>query len=71
MLAVETLREGEVDPLETLGFALVTGVILAETRWLLYYLPVDRYLAGLTLLLFTLACNVLGHVLRRKYREAY
>jgi len=29
------------------------------------------FAAGLTLLLFTLACNVLGHVLRRKYREAY
>jgi len=29
------------------------------------------FAAGLTLLVFTLACNVLGHVLRRRYREAY
>lgn len=66
MLAVEALREGEVDPLETLGFALVTGVVLAETRWLLYYLPLDRYLAGLTLLLaFYLVTGLLhSHITR-------
>jgi phosphate transport system permease protein len=29
------------------------------------------FAAGLTLLLFTLAFNILGHVLRRKFREAY
>jgi phosphate transport system permease protein len=29
------------------------------------------FAAGLTLLLFTLAFNVLGHVLRRRFREAY
>jgi len=29
------------------------------------------FAAGLTLLLFTLVCNILGHVLRRRYREAY
>lgn len=29
------------------------------------------FAAGLTLMLFTLACNVVGHLLRRKYREAY
>lgn len=66
MLAVEVLREGEVDPLETLGFALLTGVVLAETRWLLYYLPLDRYLAGLTLLVaFYLVTGLLhSHITR-------
>jgi len=29
------------------------------------------FAAGLTLMLFTLACNIAGHVLRRKFREAY
>lgn len=29
------------------------------------------FAAGLTLLLFTLACNVAGHLLRKKFREAY
>jgi phosphate transport system permease protein len=29
------------------------------------------FAAGLTLLLFTLACNIAGHLLRRRYREAY
>jgi phosphate transport system permease protein len=29
------------------------------------------FAAGLTLMLFTLACNIAGHVLRRSFREAY
>jgi phosphate transport system permease protein len=29
------------------------------------------FAAGLTLMLFTLACNVVGHVLRKRFREAY
>ena len=29
------------------------------------------FAAGLTLMLFTLACNIAGHILRRKYREVY
>jgi phosphate transport system permease protein len=29
------------------------------------------FAAGLTLLLFTLACNIGGHVLRKRFREAY
>ncbi|MQA00005.1 MAG: hypothetical protein GEU80_11865 [Dehalococcoidia bacterium] len=51
MLAVELLREGEVDPVETLVFSAVTGMVVAEVRWMLHYIPVDGYLAGLTLLL--------------------
>ncbi|MCB9491526.1 MAG: hypothetical protein H6674_05610 [Dehalococcoidia bacterium] len=66
MLAVEVLREGEIDPLETLGLSLVAGFILGEMRWLLYYVPLDTYLAGLTLLLaFYLATGLLhSHVIR-------
>jgi phosphate transport system permease protein len=29
------------------------------------------FAAGLTLLLFTLVCNIVGHVLRKRFREAY
>ena len=51
LLAVEMLREGEIDPVETLVFAVVTALVVAEVRWTLFYLPLDGYLAGLTLLL--------------------
>ena len=29
------------------------------------------FAAGLTLMLFTLACNIVGHFLRKRFREAY
>jgi phosphate transport system permease protein len=29
------------------------------------------FAAGLTLMLFTLACNIGGHMLRKSFREAY
>ena len=29
------------------------------------------FVAGLTLMLFTLACNILGHAMRKRFREAY
>ena len=66
MLAVEILGEGEIDPMETLGLSLVAGVVIGEFRWLLYYVPLDTYLAGLTLLLvFYLATGLLhSHVVR-------
>jgi hypothetical protein len=51
LLAVELLREGEIDPLETLLLACVVGVVVAEARWVLQYMPLDRYPAGLALLL--------------------
>jgi hypothetical protein len=51
LLSIELLHEGEVDPLETLLFAAVTAIAVAEVRWALHFLPLDGYLAGLTLLL--------------------
>ena len=67
MLGVELFREGQVDPLETLIFAGVTGILLAEARWAMYYIPVGGYLAGLTLLLaFFLVTGLLhSHLTRR------
>ena len=51
LLAVEVLRDGEVDPLDTLVYAAITGVIVAELRWTLHFLPLDGHLAALALLL--------------------
>ena len=70
MLAVELYREGQVDPLETLVFALITGVVIAEARWALYYVPVGGHLAGLALLLgfFLVTGLVHSHLTRRLNR---
>lgn len=51
LLAVEVLREAEADPLRALIFAGVVGLIVAEARWALYFLPLESYLAGVFLLL--------------------
>ncbi len=51
MLAVEVLREGQVDPAETLVFSAICGLVIGEMRWSLHYLPLDGYLAGLSLVL--------------------
>lgn len=51
MLAIEVLREGEIDSVETAGYAAAAGVAVAQWRIALHYLPVDGYLAGLAVLL--------------------
>ena len=45
------LRDGDIDPLDTLVYAAITGVIVAELRWTLHFLPLAGHLAALTLLL--------------------
>ena len=67
MLGIELLREGEIDPLETVIFAAAAALIVAQTRWLLFFLPVEGYLAGFALLLvFFLTVGVLhAHVTRQ------
>lgn len=68
MLAIELLREGEIDPLETLGFAVVTGLVVAEGRWLMHYLPLDGYMAGLALLvLFYFVTGVVHSYITREF----
>lgn len=71
LLAVELLREGEFDPLETLAFAAVTGLVLAQARWVLHYLPLDGYVAGLALVIvFYLTVGVLhAYMTRHLTRE--
>ncbi|MDO9446042.1 MAG: hypothetical protein Q7K37_12080, partial [Dehalococcoidia bacterium] len=68
MLSVELLREGEIDPLETLGFALVSGLVVAEGRWVIHYLPLDRYMAGLALLVvFYFTTGVVHSYITRQF----
>jgi hypothetical protein len=61
LLGIELLREGEIDPLETLGFAAIVGLIAAESRWTLHFLPIEGGLAALALLLVFYVSSGLLH----------
>jgi hypothetical protein len=62
LLAVEILREAEADPVRALVFAGVVGLIVAEARWALYFLPLESYLAAVFLLLvFYLTSGLVQH----------
>jgi hypothetical protein len=57
-------REAEADPIRALVFAAVMGVIVGEARWVLYFIPLDGFLAGIFLLLvFYLTTGVISHYL--------
>jgi hypothetical protein len=62
LLSVEVLREAEADPLRALVYAGVVGLIVAEARWGLYFLPLESYLAAVFLLLgFYLTSGLVQH----------
>jgi hypothetical protein len=62
LLAVEILREAEADPVRMLVFAAVIGLVVAEARWALYFLPLESYLAGVFLLVvFYVASGLVQH----------
>ena len=62
LLSVEVLREAEANPVRALVYAGVVGLIVAEGRWVLYFLPVESYLAGVFLLLvFYLTSGLVQH----------
>lgn len=64
LLAVEIFREAEADAIRALVFAAVIGLVVAEARWVLYFLPLDGFLAGVFLLLvFYLSTGVISHYL--------
>jgi hypothetical protein len=64
LLSVEVFREAEADPIRALVFAAVIGVILGEARWVLYFIPLEGFLAGVFLLLvFYLSTGVISHYL--------
>lgn len=71
ILAAEILREGEIDPAETLLYSVVVGIVVGETRWVLHYLPIDAYAGALTLLLaFYVATGLLhSYVVRALTRD--
>jgi hypothetical protein len=67
LLAIEIFREAEADPLRVLVFAAVIGVIAGEARWVLYFLPLEGFLAGVFILLvFYLASGVIANYLQEK-----
>jgi Protein of unknown function (DUF5656) len=69
LLSVEILRESEADPVRALVYAGAIGVIVAQARWALYFLPLESYLAGVFLLLvFYLASGLVQHHLNDDLR---
>ncbi len=64
LLAIEVFREAEADPIRALVFAACIGVIVGEARWVLYFIPLEGFLAGVFLLLvFYLTTGVIQHYL--------
>jgi hypothetical protein len=62
LLAVEVFREAEADPMRTLVFAAATGLIVGEMRWMLYFVPLEGFLAAVFLLLaFYLTSGLIHH----------
>lgn len=62
LLSVEVLREAETDPVRALVYSGVVGLVVAEARWGLYFLPLESYLAAVFLLLvFYLSSGLVQH----------
>ncbi len=64
LLAVEVFREAEADAYRALVFSAVIGIVVAEARWALYFVPLEGFLAAVVLLLvFYLATGLIQHYL--------
>jgi hypothetical protein len=62
LLSVEILHEAEGDVVRALVYAGIVGLVVAEARWALYFLPIESYLAGVFLLLvFYLSSGLVQH----------
>jgi len=62
LLAIELFRETEADAYRALVFAGVIGLVVAEARWALYFLPLEGFLAAIVLLLvFYQATGLVQH----------
>lgn len=71
LLSIEVFREAEADPMRALVFAAVIGVIVAEARWVLYFIPLEGFLAGVFILLvFYLTTGVISHYLNEHLDRA-
>lgn len=64
LLSIEIFRDAEADPIRALVFAVAIGVIIGEARWVLYFMPLEGFLAAVFLLLvFYLTTGVISHYL--------
>lgn len=64
LLANDILREAETNPWRTLIYAAAIGLVVAEARWSLHFLPLEGFLAGVFLLLaFYVATGLIHHTL--------
>ena len=64
LLAVEVFREAEADAFRALVFSAVIGIVVAEARWALYFIPLEEFLAAVLLLLvFYLGTGLIQHYL--------
>ena len=62
LLAVELFREAEADAYRALVFAGAIGLVVAELRWALYFIPLEEFLSAIVLLLgFYLATGLVQH----------
>jgi hypothetical protein len=71
LLAVEIFRDAEADPIRVLVFAAVIGIVVGEARWVLYFMPLDGFLAAVFLLLvFYLSTGLISHYLTDHLRPS-
>jgi hypothetical protein len=71
LLAIEIFREAEADAYRALTFAAVIGLMVAEMRWSLYFIPLEGFLAAILLLLvFYLATGLIQHLLTNDLSRA-
>ncbi len=62
LLAIEVFREAEADAYRALVFSSAIGLVVAEVRWALYFVPLEGFLAAVLLLLvFYLATGLVQH----------
>ncbi len=62
LLAVEVFREAEADVYRALVFSAAIGLVVAEARWALYFIPIEGFLAAILLLLvFYQATGLVQH----------
>ncbi len=62
LLGTEVFREAEADAYRPVAFAAACGLVVAEARWTLYFIPLEGYLAATFLLLvFYLTTGVVHH----------
>jgi hypothetical protein len=71
LLGIELFREAETDAYRALIFSAAIGVVVAEVRWMLYFIPLDGFLAAtLLLLVFYQASGLVQHHLSNTLNRA-